>query len=217
MFVYPLLKPAKRCYNIGMIIDKIETKRNKTTVFCGEKSYSFHPQILSKYDVKEGEIDAKKFFEAKNESDRLLCRRQLYALIDRSEKSKNAYIDALTNRGHAYKIAAEEADEAEKRGLIDDRRYAECYLHLHEKAKGWYRIANELKAKGVPAEIVDELKEDFGDHTEECARQAEKIMKGQENTYENRQKAYAKLMRKGFSSDEIVRALEKYGSGSFDE
>ncbi len=200
-----------------MIIDKIETKRNKTTVFCGEKSYPFYLPILQKYDLKAGEIDAKTFFEAKNESDRILCRRQLYALIDRSEKSKNAYIDALTARGHAYKIAAEEADAAEAKGLIDDRRFAECYLHLHEKSKGWYRIANELKVKGVPAEIVDGLKEDFGDHTEECIRQAEKIMKGVENTYENRQKAYAKLMRKGFSSDEIVRALEKYGSDCFND
>lgn len=194
-----------------MIIDKIETKRNKTTVFCGEKSYPFSLQTLLKYGVKEGEIDAKTFFDAKNESDKLLCRKQLYALIDRSEKSKSAYIDALTSRGHSYKIAVEEADAAEAKGLIDDKRYAECYLHLHESAKGWYRIANELRVKGVPAEIIDSLKEDFGDHTSECIKQAEKIMKNVENTYENRQKAYAKLMRKGFSSEEITRALDRYG------
>lgn len=200
-----------------MIIDKIETKRNKTTVFCGEKSYPFFPQTLLKYGVKEGEIDSKIFFEAKNESDKLLCRRQLYALIDRSEKSKSAYIEALVSRGHSYKIAVEEADAAEAKGLIDDKRYAECYLHLHESAKGWYRIANELRVKGVPAEIIDSLKEDFGDHTNECIKQAEKIMKNVENTYENRQKAYAKLMRKGFSSEEITRALDRYGDGEPEE
>ena len=173
-----------------MIIDKIETKRNKTTVFCGEKSYPFSLQTLLKYGVKEGEIDAKTFFDAKNESDKLLCRKQLYALIDRSEKSKSAYIDALTSRGHSYKIAVEEADAAEAKGLIDDKRYAECYLHLHESAKGWYRIANELRVKGVPAEIIDSLKEDFGDHTSECIKQAEKIMKNVENTYRRREDSH---------------------------
>lgn len=217
MFSQALFITTKKWYNRSMIIDKIETKRNKTTVFCGEKSYPFHLETLLKYNVKEGEIDPKTFFDAKNESDRILCRRQLYALIDRSEKSKSAYIDALVSRGHSYKIAVEEADAAEAKGFIDDRRYAECYLHLHEKTKGWYRIANELRVKGVPAEIIDSLKEDFGDHTDECIKQAEKIMKNVENTYENRQKAYAKLMRKGFSSEEIGRALDRFGNADPEE
>lgn len=195
-----------------MIIDKIEKKRNKTNVVCGENEYEFSPEIIAEFHLSEGEIDGKTFFEAKKESDRRLAKRRLYALIDRTEKCKKGYIDALTLRGLPYPAVLEAVEEAEKKGWIDDRRYAECYIHLHEKTKGWFRLAAELRAKGVSDEILSSLKEEYADHTDECVRLVEKYMRSTENTFENRQKVYAKLMRKGFSSDEIHTALDKYGS-----
>ena len=202
----------KVCYNIGMIIDKIETKRNKTSVRVGENEYPFLPEILAEFGIEEGETDGKKFFEAKEKSDRILCRRRLNGMIERAEKSKQGYLDGLVERGFNFKIAKDAVDEAEAKGYIDDRRFAECYLNLHGKSKGWFRLAAELKQKGVSEEIVDKLKDDFGDHGAECAKCAEKFVRGLEATYENRQKVYAKLIRKGFTTDEIARALENFGN-----
>lgn len=193
-----------------MIIDKIETKRNKTTVYCGEKNYPFVLDVLEKYGIKEGETDGRVFFMAKDESDRILCKRALYAMIDRSEKSKKGYVDGLTGKGFSCLLASEIADEAEKRGLIDDRRYAECYIHLHGRTKGWYRIRAELKQKGVPEEIILSFCEEFGDRNEECKALAQKLRKGMDNTYENRMKLYAKLARRGYSTQEISYALDSF-------
>lgn len=198
-----------------MIIDKIERKRNKTIVYSGENVYEFLPEILSKYDLKEGETDGKRFFEIKNESDRLLCKRRLYSLIDRTEKSKEGYVQALTERGFAYPIVKELTDEAEQKGWIDDRRFAECYLHTHRNNKGWFRLAAELKQKGVSEEIVSSFREEYGDHVEECKKTAEKLMRSVGNTYENRQKVYAKLLRKGFGYDEISVALASFDNDSY--
>ncbi len=216
--VYPLPIAVKTWYNIGMIIDKIETKRNKTTVYVGEKIFPFCPEILQKYGISEGETDGKKFFEAKDESDLILTRRALYAMIDRSEKSKKGYLDALTGKGYPYSKCLQAVTEAEEKNLVSDERYAECFIHSHEKTYGWYRIAAALKAKGVPEDIVSSFKEDFGDHTDECVKAAKKLSKNVEKTYENKQKLYAKLIRKGFGSDEIARALDELGfSSRFDD
>ena len=198
-----------------MLIDRIEKKRNKTNVICGETEYEFCPEIITKFNLSSGEIDGKTFFEAKKESDKILAKRRLASLIDRTEKCKKGYIDALTARGFSYHVALEAVEEAEKKGWIDDKRYAECYIHLHEKTKGWFRLAAELRAKGVPEEILSLLKEEYEDHSEECARLVEKYMRAVENTFENRQKIYAKMMRKGFSSGEIRNALDKYGDSEY--
>lgn len=194
-----------------MIIEKIETKRNKTTVYSDTTEYEFAPEIIAKYDIKEGETNGKTFFDAKKESDKLLCKRRLYSLVDRSEKSKQGYLDALTQRGYPYPIAKEAVEEAEKKGLIDDRRFAECYLHTHEKSKGWFRLSAELRSKGVSEEIVESFREDYSDHAAECKKLAEKYMRSVENTYENRQKVFLKLMRKGYSVDEIGSSMRAFG------
>ncbi len=194
-----------------MQIENIQKKRTKWLVTADGKEYAFAPSVAEKYSLTEGIIDGRRFFDIKDESDAVLCRRALYDMIDRSEKTRAGYLDALTEKGFPFPMCLREVDEAVGKHLIDDRRYAECYLHVNKSSKGWFRLALELKAKGVSEEIISSFYEEYGDRSEECRRYAERFLKNVPDTFEDRQKVFAKLMRKGFSSDEITAAFDSIG------
>lgn len=107
-------------------------------------------------------------------------------------------------------------------GLIDDARYARQFAlaRIANRRQGRFRIARELRARGVPDRHIDAALEEVSAQTNEAAllrRRAETWLRqhraGDTRSLEPKRLAslYRSLLRAGFSSDGIRAELRRLG------
>lgn len=97
---------------------------------------------------------------------------------------------------------------------VDDARYARQYIEAMSTRKSKRQIAQELYQRGVDRELVEMAFEDAGEISEEEQIQAWLVKKQfdpEQADLKETQRMYAFLMRKGFQSSEISRALKTGG------
>jgi regulatory protein len=99
-------------------------------------------------------------------------------------------------------------------GLIDDARYAKQFArHRTESRKqGKYRIARDLRARGVPDRHIEAALEEAAEQTDEVAivrQRIERRLRASRGEIDDRKLAslYRSLLRSGFSADIIRREL----------
>lgn len=101
----------------------------------------------------------------------------------------------------------------EKYGYADDKEYCRRYIRqqLRLKPKSGYALGIELKQKGVPSAIVEEvLAETELDETADALRWLEKKSRGQwPPDVKKKKQLYDFLLRKGYSYDIIGEAFRK--------
>jgi regulatory protein len=129
---------------------------------------------------------------------------------------KNRSSQALYDRLIEKEISPEDAAYAVARlielGFLNDARYAEDLVSAC-RAKGWgrSRIRQELKKKAVDQDLADSLLEDFEPDYDKMKRLLAAKLKG-DGPFEPRdiKRAADSLARRGFSWDQIKRALSEY-------
>ena len=153
--------------------------------------------------TEEPEKDAKEIQRAIAKAMQLLLYRQ------RTEKELREKL-----REKEFSSDAEEAavGYVSSFGYLDDRRYAEVYLHSQKGKKSRAMIRRELKGKGVSAEWIDlafeEDPEDEGDmiYALLCRRSGAPHKMDEKELRRNTQY----LARKGFSAADIVRQIRRF-------
>lgn len=99
-------------------------------------------------------------------------------------------------------------------GLMDDARYAKQFArHRTESRKqGKFRIARDLRARGVPDRHIEAAIEEAAEQTDEAALVRQRIdrkLRASRGEVDDRKLAslYRSLLRAGFSADVIRREL----------
>lgn len=78
--------------------------------------------------------------------------------LSRREYSKQELIAKLESRGISRAAATEVAEQLEVAHLLSDRRFAEQLVSTRiRKGYGPFRIRIELQAKGIDAELINEV------------------------------------------------------------
>jgi regulatory protein len=132
-------------------------------------------------------------------------------LLSFKSYSKNALVERLKRKGADAEAALAAAQRYEELGYINDLEYAKKlaeYL-LNIKKFGKRRIQDELFAKRVPREIIDQTvqsleDEDFYERAKEVV-----LQKFGESPFEQKEKKriYDSLLRQGYSFDEAKYAV----------
>lgn len=134
--------------------------------------------------------------------------RQL-SMMDRSRKQ---LLDAMRKRDVDDETAESVLDWFAGHGLVNDVHFAEVLVRtrLTEKHASKRAIAEELRRKGIEAEIIEDALSIISDEDEyenalHIALKKLRIASGNPATL--RQRTYATLARRGFNSDHCSRAL----------
>jgi regulatory protein len=110
-------------------------------------------------------------------------------------------------------------------GLIDDARYARQFARQRTEIRrqGKYRVARELRARGVPDHHIETALEEAAANSDEAAMVRQRIerklkfLRGPATTkdFDDRKIAalYRTLLRAGFSSQTIRRELKRITAG----
>ncbi len=128
---------------------------------------------------------------------------------------KEVYLYLIGN-GYDKPIVLEVLKKLDSYHYIDDRAYAELYIKSKSAKYGNFRIAAELRQKGVDGKIIDELLDDTDEDAAEVAR---KYIKSHRLTDVRKLKRF--LASRGYGFDAISSAVSELGdeitSDDFDE
>jgi regulatory protein len=158
--------------------------------------------------------------------------------IDSEPALYDAAIKILMRRAHSVSemkkaLIRRTADEdliqkviarLKQNGLIDDARYAKQFARQRTEIRhqGKYRVARELRARGVPDHHIETAVEELAASTDEAAMVRQRIqrkLKFLRGEIDDKKIAslYRTLLRAGFSSDTIRRELKRVTSDDLPE
>ena len=94
---------------------------------------------------------------------------------------------------------------------VDDLRYAESYVRCYSQSKSRRLLYQELVGKGVPRDLIEQALEEEYETEDESAKIVRWLEKkhysAEEADPRQRQRMYQFLLRKGFRSGDIRKAL----------
>ncbi len=194
----------------------VELSKSRSKVYI-EQEFAFvlYKGELRLYHIQEGEeIDRKDYQTIMEEV--LPKRAKLRAM--NLLKSKDYTTEQLRRKlvqGHySEKIIQQALDYVASFHYIDDLRYAVSFITYHESTRSRRRIEQDLMGKGIASDIITkawaEWEQQGGvlDEGAMITKLLEKKHYDPQNTDDKeRQKLFAFLLRKGFSGEQVRKAL----------
>ena len=116
----------------------------------------------------------------------------------------------LLGKGFSKEASREAIEIIRRRGFVDEGAIAHCRAELAvEKLWGRSRILAKLYEEGFPTEVIDEVSGylDEVDFAENCERVINKKYPCLPSERKEHEKMYASLLRFGYSSSDIRKAL----------
>lgn len=198
-----------------MEITKIQalTKQKYRIFLDGESAFAVYKGELFRYHLEEGAVLPPEVYEEL--VNRVLKKRatlRAMHILERTDKTEAQLRRKLEESEYPKEAVESAIAYVTSYGYLDDRRYAEHYIEWKKQGKGKARLKMELVQKGISREIIEEVLEstDFGE-TREMIRQI--ILKKRKTDIpmneKEKQRIYGFLMRKGFSSSDILAVMRE--------
>lgn len=194
----------------------VELSKTRSKVYI-EQEFAFvlYKGELRLYHVREGEEIAEDDYRiimeevlpkrAKLRAMNLLQRREYTTAQLRSKLQQGFYPEAVIEQALQYVASFH---------YTDDLRYAVDYITYHENSKSRRRIEQDLQTKGIAGDVIAQAWskwQEQGGMQDESAMIKELLVKKHYRQdaadYKERQKIYAFLMRKGFSTEQIHKVM----------
>ncbi len=128
--------------------------------------------------------------------------------MDRTEWELRSKLEKTGFSGEAIEKAIEYVRSFH---YIDDRRYACRFAEIYRESRSIGRIRQDLQKKHISDELITlALEEIEYDDSGALKKALDKVLreKDRDLSYEEKQKVIAKLYRKGFRVDQIVKQMD---------
>ena len=184
-------------------------------VFDDDRRIYIHSRILTEYHLKEGtNVPESAVEEMVEANDRRRAReRALYLLDVRDYSFMEMYEKLIKN--YSEEISLGVCKDLAGSRLIDDRRYAQTRARelFEVKRVGVWKAKQELKRRGIPDSIIEDVIEEYAGEEDTFSRLEELVEKKYER-YLTDDKGVKKvknaLLRQGYSYSEINAVLDLY-------
>ena len=195
-----------------VITQLLPTTKKRTKVYIDEEVYGpLYPREMKMFHIAVDEEISK---EDKKQMDEILLKRgksrALY-LLQRSDKTEYELRQKLKQSFYNEEIINQIIQYVVSYGYINDERYISQFVQYKASKKSFKEIQMKLAAKGIAKEDTKELLSQVREREADSIRTILKSrIKGttildQKELY----KQYCYFMRRGFSSEEIKKALEE--------
>ena len=203
------------------VTELIPIDRKRSKVFIeGEYAFFLYNQELNKYGIEEGmELDEDVYREIdEHVIPKRVKARALY-ILKASQKTEKQLLDKLLEGDYSLRHASVGVEYAKSFGYVDDFRYAQFFVENSCRGRSRRDIEQRLMRRGIDKEIIRQvLDESFPENEDEAIwaalrKKAVNVDNLGELDWEQRNKLYTYLMRKGFSAHGIGRILQcdRYG------
>ncbi len=190
----------------------------------GEAAFVLYKGDLARYDLHVGEVLTEE------------CRTQIYGetlrkravnhilfLLQSRDYTRYELKEKLRKGQYPDEIMESALAEVAGYGYINDANYAERYVECYRERKSLGKIKQELLRRGIDRETVEEaieegrrVQEEAGEHPEQM--QIRRLLEKRHfdpgaADRKEKEKHYAFLMRRGYSSSDILAVFREYKDG----
>ncbi len=144
-------------------------------------------------------------------------------ILERKRRTRRELEQRLARAGHPGEAVREAIERLSRVGLVDDLEYARAYLseRLGKRAVGERLLRQELRARGVPVEEIDQAFADLARAAGEAPESASEVARARRaaaelarryarlEPAERRRRLLAALARRGFEYATASEALEE--------
>lgn len=199
-----------------VVTNIVEATKSRSKVYVEEQfAFVLYKGELRKYNIKKDEeITEAVYAEI---MDTVLPKRaklRSMNLLMTKEYTEKQLRDKLKSGGYPEAVISEAIEYMKSFHYIDDARYAATYIEYHIERKSRMKIMQTLLQRGITKECFETqwnyLKELGVEANEE--KQIEELLrkkcyKEKSGDIKERRKIYAFLLRRGFSSENIRKAM----------
>ena len=166
---------------------------------------------IADYSIFTGRVLSGEEFESLSEdAEKISARSRALRMLGHRPMSRKEVTDRLKQKGTAENTADNTADWLESIGALNDEEYArQIVRHYSAKGYGAGRIKDEFYKRGVPRKLWDDALADIPDSGDTVYKLLLSKIKSEEPDRDEITKAANALYRRGFSWDEIKRAVNK--------
>lgn len=202
-----------------MIITDIQRQKHNDKRFSvfvdGEYTFSVSDVDLLYYKLRVGcEISAERLNEIAESNAYARAKDIALKFLGYRMRSEREIVQRLRREELPPEAVERALDFLKKYGYIDDRRFAESFINEKKRLKGYggMRLKQELFAKGISREIIDEFSGLMSEDSESLIRAAiEKKLGGRRiEDRKEEQRLMGFLARRGFSFEDIREAIREY-------
>jgi regulatory protein len=180
--------------------------------FCGVSD-----EVAVKFHLKRGmEIDDDELKELLCEEELSKAKNYVYRILARRMYTRKEIRDKLVERGYMNEVIQDVIATLERYGYLDDRIYAEEWIHsrIRLKPKGKTALRQELARKGIEKSIIEGALNQAFDESKEAdmvlnlARQKVRSYSGDDPSTARR-KLQGFLLRRGFDFETVRDAIKQ--------
>lgn len=145
------------------------------------------------------------------EEEILRAKKKAMSLLQHMDRTEWELRSKIEKAGFSEEAVREAIEYVRSFHYIDDKRYAIRFAEIYRESRSISRIRQDLQKKHVPEETITLALEEIDyDDSAALKKALDKLLKSQTDvpSYEDRQKLIAKLYRKGFRVDQIVKQLD---------
>ena len=203
-----------------LVTDIIDVTKARSRIFIdGSFAFVLYKGELRKFHIeKDKEIAEADYSELMEKILPKRAKLRSMNLLQSREYTEKQLKDKLLQGGYPEQIADEAIDYVKSYRYIDDDRYAASYIEYHVESKSRQRIVQDLIRKGISKDCIErqwQRIEELGVFINEEKMILEILEKknyiDKEADMKERQRIYAFLLRKGFSSDKIRKVMNAEG------
>lgn len=199
-----------------VITDIKDVSKSKGEIWIDEDfAFVLYKSEIRKFQLEKGnEITDTIYYEIKNELLPKRAKLRAMNLLQSRDYTEKQLCDKLMQSGYGEDVVDAAIQYVKSYHYIDDARFAKSYISYRMDSKSRRKMEIELLQKGVSKDVIEtvfhELEQE-GQAVDEDAMIREYLRKKRYDhisaDQKETQKMYGFLMRKGFSSEAIRKAL----------
>lgn len=167
---------------------------------------------IRRLSLAEGTSISEEQYEAiLHETVGIRAKKRAMHLLEKMDRTEQQLYDKLTQNGYPEVCIEEAIAYVKKYGYIDDLRYARQYIRWHQSKKSRQCLKMDLRQKGVARELIEQALEEEFDTDEQ--KKIKELLERRHYNYadsdkKEQQRTYQFLMRRGFCSADIRKAMK---------
>lgn len=167
---------------------------------------------MKSYSLQEGTVISEEHFHSLLEEavGKRAKKRAMY-LLEQMDRTEEQLRSKLQMNEYPLECIDEAIEYVKHFHYLDDYRYACNYVRYHGQALSKGQLTQKLMQKGVPKDMIKTAIEEeyLGDEMEQIkALLNKKNFDEKQNDQKEKQKIYQFLLRRGFKSNDILKAMK---------
>lgn len=192
-------------------IEQISGGKRRLLMDNGEVWVLYRGEIHTLHLAENTELSSEQFQTIRTEILGKRAKKRALHLLERMDRTEEQLRRKLAEGEYPPDIVEDALAYVKHYHYVDDARYAECYVRFHGGTKSRRRLLMELEGKGVGRELARQVLDAADTERDEPAMIRKLLEKRhynpQEASPQDKRRMYGYLMRRGFQSADVCRAL----------